>query len=420
MIKLKLILIALFIGLLPVQVNNVGSSPSATETLPFFPSRGSLSLTPAVSPALLSYQELITSRGQSLDNQGLLLETLDGGQVIASHNADRSYNPASVIKLATSLAALVRFGPDYRMRTALYADGTLDQASRTLDGNLVVDGDGDPLFDLNNAQLLAQNVARVGVSHVTGDLVIKGAFSINRSASPANSAQRMLAALKGAGVKIKGGVQFGTGRGGTALLVTHESGTPLRQVLLYQNAHSDNPIAERIGDAIGGPQALTEFLIMVVGVAPGEVYISRTSGLDYNRLSPRGTVKLMRRLMEVLEAYNLKPEDIMPVAGVDSGTLATRFRGAEWHGAIIGKTGSLPGTDGGVSTLAGVAYTQKHGPVLYAIYNTGGDVRQYRHWQDELLENVVRESGGPAVGARVANGLNQEIRMEPLVHAGGR
>jgi D-alanyl-D-alanine carboxypeptidase/D-alanyl-D-alanine-endopeptidase (penicillin-binding protein 4) len=302
------------------------------------------------------------------------------------------------------------------MRTSLYADGTVDPGTKTINGDLIVDGDGDPMFYENNAQILAQSLARDGISHVTGDLIIKGAFSINRNASPQASAERMTAALRGAGVKIAGQTRFGEGRGGTTELVVHESGTPLIQVLLYQNAHSDNAIAERIGDAIGGPQALTEFLVKNVGIPKDEVFISRTSGLDYNRITPNAMMRVLNRLMDVLDAQQLKPEDLLPVAGVDAGTLRTRFRGDEWHGAVIGKTGSLPGTDGGVSTLAGIAYTQKYGPVLYAIFNTGGSVHQYRKWQDDFLEELIYECGGPVANARLENALDQEIRLDPTVH----
>jgi len=81
-------------------------------------------------------------------------------------------------------------------------------------------------------------------------------------------------------------------------------------------------------------------------------------------------------------------------AGVDAGTLARRFVGEEFRGAIIGKTGTLPGTDGGVSTLAGIAYTRNRGPVLFAIFNTKGAVTTYRRLQDAFLKGFILESGG--------------------------
>jgi D-alanyl-D-alanine carboxypeptidase/D-alanyl-D-alanine-endopeptidase (penicillin-binding protein 4) len=98
----------------------------------------------------------------------------------------------------------------------------------------------------------------------------------------------------------------------------------------------------------------------------------------------------------------MQPQDVLPVAGVDAGTLHRRFTGEEYRGAIIGKTGTLPSTEGGVSTLAGIAYTRDHGPVLFAIFNTRGPVTMYRKLQDDLMKGFIVESGGiPDVSASV-------------------
>jgi hypothetical protein len=49
-----------------------------------------------------------------------------------------------------------------------------------------------------------------------------------------------------------------------------------------------------------------------------------------------------------------------------------------------------------VSTLAGLAYTRNRGPVLFAIFNTRGNVNTYRKLQDELLKDLIVEFGGIA------------------------
>src|SRR5207237_9050736 len=95
-----------------------------------------------------------------------------------------------------------------------------------------------------------------------------------------------------------------------------------------------------------------------------------------------------------LNVNNTHPQDVLPVAGVDAGTLHRRFTGEEFRGAIVAKTGTLPATDGGVSTLAGIAYTRDHGPVLFAIFNTKGPVATYRRLQDDLMKGFIVESGG--------------------------
>src|SRR5262249_26240779 len=135
-------------------------------------------------------------------------------------------------------------------------------------------------------------------------------------------------------------------------------------------------------------------------VTPADVSISHCSGLEYNRITPRATVTLFRELVFWLNFKHMQPQDVLPVAGVDEGTLRRRFTGLEYRGAIVGKTGTLPATDGGVSTLAGIIYTRDHGPLLFAIFNTKGSVATYRKLQDDFLKGFLAESGGmPEVNA---------------------
>jgi len=116
---------------------------------------------------------------------------------------------------------------------------------------------------------------------------------------------------------------------------------------------------------------------------------------------------LLRELTFWLNLNNLQPQDIMPVAGIDAGTLHSRFASLEYRGAVVAKTGTLPGTDGGVSTLAGIVYTRDRGPVLFAIFNTRGSVSAYRKLQDGLLKDFISECGGiPEVNASLRRSNN--------------
>jgi D-alanyl-D-alanine carboxypeptidase len=66
----------------------------------------------------------------------------------------------------------------------------------------------------------------------------------------------------------------------------------------------------------------------------------------------------------------------------------------DYRGSVIGKTGTLPATEGGVSTLAGFVYTRDRGVLLFAIFNTKGNVNTYRRLQDSLIKDLIAESGG--------------------------
>ena len=73
---------------------------------------------------------------------GVVIRSLDNGQVLYSRNAEHLFMPASNQKIMTSAVALVRLGADFRYRTPVLLRGR--RTGDTLDGDLVVVGRGDP------------------------------------------------------------------------------------------------------------------------------------------------------------------------------------------------------------------------------------------------------------------------------------
>jgi serine-type D-Ala-D-Ala carboxypeptidase/endopeptidase (penicillin-binding protein 4) len=338
-----------------------------------------------------TYLKQLAVRGFKLETQGLLIESLDSTTVYADLNSNVGFNPASVIKVATSMAALYKFGPDYHFQTGFYADGVINKKKRTLDGNLVLVSTGDPMLMTADVNRLIREVIRAGVTRVNGSLIVTGPFSYGALYKTDRAVAGLSRLLRKMGVRVTGAAKPGSATG--TELATRIS-LSLRDILFYQNAHSSNPVAERLGEALGGPKAVEQFLIETVGISKSDVQISHTSGLDFNRITPRGTVQIFRELVYWLNLNNMQPQDILPVAGLDVGTLQRRFTSLEYRGGIIGKTGTLPGTDGGVSTLAGIVYTRDKGPILFAIFNTGGSVATYRRLQDDFLKKFITECGG--------------------------
>jgi D-alanyl-D-alanine carboxypeptidase/D-alanyl-D-alanine-endopeptidase (penicillin-binding protein 4) len=338
-----------------------------------------------------NYLNALALRGFNLESQGLLIESLDGRMVYAELNSNVGFNPASVIKVATSFAALSKFGPEYRFETNFYADGPIDKKTRTLKGDLILQATGDPVLNSLEVARLVRDVVHAGIARVTGNLIVTGPFTYGMFYATEKATRGIAQSLRRSGVRVNEAVNGGAVRG--TKIAGHTSSS-LRDILFYQNAHSVNQIAERLGEAVGGTRGVEQFLVRDLGISSNDVTISHTSGLDFNRITPRATIQLFRELVFWLNLNNLRPDDVLPVAGVDAGTLARRFTGEEYRGAIIGKTGTLPGTDGGVSTLAGIAYTRDRGPVLFAIFNTKGSVVTYRKLQDSFLKGFIVESGG--------------------------
>jgi len=367
---------------------------------------------PSSLRAVSGYIDVMQAGGKSPDEQGVLIETLDGAQPLAALNANVTFNPASVMKLATSLTALARYGPDYRFRTNFLADGAVDVRSRTLEGDLVVEGGSDPVFSLYDVDEVAAQLSRIGISRVTGRLRISGQFyyfatGYHSNLSLETSASKLRAALQKAGVKVNGDTGFGEKSG--SLLLSHYS-DPLVSILLFQNAHSSNAIAEVVGASLGGPEAIQNYMVKQLGISESDVFVGRASGLDFNRITPRAALRVLRRLIEVLADHSLRPEDVMAVAGIDSGTLQRRLVRDDVRGSVIAKTGTLVSIDNGVSTLVGIAYTRAHGPVLFAVFNSGGNVKAYRRLQDQFIEQVIAEEGGALPALRNEDALADTTR----------
>lgn len=84
--------------------------------------------------------------------------------------ADASVNPASVMKLVTTYAAMDLLGPDFTWNTQFYTDGEVNQG--VLRGNLYVRGGGDPKLVLERIQAAFKNLQDQGVRVILGDLVL--------------------------------------------------------------------------------------------------------------------------------------------------------------------------------------------------------------------------------------------------------
>jgi D-alanyl-D-alanine carboxypeptidase/D-alanyl-D-alanine-endopeptidase (penicillin-binding protein 4) len=107
-------------------------------------------------------------------------------------------------------------------------------------------------------------------------------------------------------------------------------------------------------------------------------------------------MKIYRTLVAELSEHNLLPSDIMPVAGVDPGTLQKRYNSFVARGSVVGKTGTLGRSDGGVSALAGQMRTRDGETLYFVIFNQRGSAYRFRQIQDSLVSEMQYAHGGPA------------------------
>jgi D-alanyl-D-alanine carboxypeptidase/D-alanyl-D-alanine-endopeptidase (penicillin-binding protein 4) len=86
-------------------------------------------------------------------------------------------NPASLMKLVTTSAALDLLGPAWAWNTPVWVQGTA--LNGVLEGNLVIKGSGDPKFVQERLWQVLRRVQQLGVREIRGDIVLdRSAFSL--------------------------------------------------------------------------------------------------------------------------------------------------------------------------------------------------------------------------------------------------
>ena len=129
---------------------------------------GTLALAQAVPPEVAS---ALARAKVPLESVTLLVVDAEGKAAPRlSHRAEVPVNPASVMKLVTTYAALDLLGPAYVWRTPVYLDGIVRKG--TLHGNLFIKGQGDPKLVLERLWLLLRRVQGLGIEKIDGDIVL--------------------------------------------------------------------------------------------------------------------------------------------------------------------------------------------------------------------------------------------------------
>jgi len=91
------------------------------------------------------------------------------GQTIESCRGEQLLVPASVLKIATTQAALALLGPGHRFTTEFYTDGQ---------GNLFIKGFGDPTLVTEEVAALVQQLRSLGIQRVQTLFVDSTAFAL--------------------------------------------------------------------------------------------------------------------------------------------------------------------------------------------------------------------------------------------------
>lgn len=108
------------------------------------------------------------------DSVSIYVEDLESGEVVLDLNSGIARNPASTLKLLTTLVALDVLGPAYQWHTDVYALGEIEDGH--LRGDLLIKGGGDPFLVTERVWQLLRDVRQSGIHQIDGDLLFDDSY----------------------------------------------------------------------------------------------------------------------------------------------------------------------------------------------------------------------------------------------------
>jgi serine-type D-Ala-D-Ala carboxypeptidase/endopeptidase (penicillin-binding protein 4) len=381
---------------------------TSTSTLALPPATLEWQPEPTADKAVKALLLNLKKSGYSESAQGVWIQS-NSGALLAAHQPTRPLPAASLTKLATTLAALSTWEPDFQVVTIATTNGQI--VGNTLQGDLIIQGSGDPLFVWEEAIALGNALNRLGIQRVQGNLVVTGPFAMNFETDPQLATNLLKRALDSANwdseiLKPYATLPKGTHKPQIVItgvaryellkadnpaskeLVRHSS-LPLWQMLKRMNVHSNNVIAEMLATAMGGYTVVVQKATSAAGISPDEIRLINGSGLgQQNQISPHAVVAMLIALQNRARSLNLTLADLLPVSECKCGTIEDR---ALPPGTLV-KTGTLSD----VSALAGMIPTRDRGPIWFAIINRGeGNIETFHGAQDRLLRSLNQKWGNP-------------------------
>ena len=100
----------------------------------------------------------------------VVVQPVDAKVPLVAHNAAQAMNPASVMKLVTTYAALDLLGPAWTWKTTAWTEAAA--VDGVLNSNLYLKGSGDPRFAIEHLWALLRQLRVRGIQHIGGDVVL--------------------------------------------------------------------------------------------------------------------------------------------------------------------------------------------------------------------------------------------------------
>ncbi len=306
---------------------------------------------------------------QPFDTQlGMVIQAVDTGQVFYAKNSETLLIPASVTKIATSLAVLHEFGPNYQFATPLLFVGK--RQGSTIQGDLLIRGTGDPLLTSELLWIAAADLKHLGVKTITGKLLIDNSLfldePLDRIEGETDSSYAYDAPI----------TAFGVNFNSFEIAIASDSAAKFAHVGLYPYAISGLTIDNKVAQARGGQAASLSLSRLSPSQDGGREKIIASGRINEGR----GLLKMHRSVFDPVWA---------------SGEQVKSFFAAE--GIII--KGAVAGMPKGKDMLAAEPLMEIQGYPLHKI------IQGLNHFSNNYIADVLTKD----LGVAYAKSRNQPL-----------
>lgn len=125
---------------------------------------------PTLSAALTRITQDTLGEAADRVQLGIQIRDLSTGDIRYAQNATRRFIPASVLKIATALAALTELKPNYQFHTRLSVTGKVEKGHLT--GDVFIRFSGDPLLTRGDLAGLINSLKQRGVHTIDGRIIL--------------------------------------------------------------------------------------------------------------------------------------------------------------------------------------------------------------------------------------------------------
>lgn len=351
---------------------------------------------------------------------GAVVRDMDSGTDLYAFRPDVVRIPASVEKLYTTAATLLRLGPATTLDTVAAATGPVTPDG-VLQGDLHLVGAGDPFFGARSATLLAQQLRAAGITAVAGGVVgneslfdtrrsgkgrgfdfelggVLSALAYDRGIAGGRAQTRAAAFAAGRFAALLNAADVKQGRRSrtgvtppTAVTLAQVPSLPVRELIRFVNVPSNNFAAEMLLKGLGAREAQAGTTVAGAAVVRDTLddfgvrprYLDGSGLSRSNRTTPRQVVRLLERMyaQEVSATFRAS----LAVAG-RTGTIRRRMRGTPAAGRCQAKTGTLRG----VSALAGYCRSRSGRTFGFAFMTNRLSIFKAQGIQDRMAAALAR------------------------------